>query len=88
MGPVLFLIYVGDISGLVKNVVSLFADDTKLFTYLLDLLEQYIHMTRSVHRDINTVAHWSERMQMNFNIEKCHTLHMGSDNTKRQYTIP
>ena len=92
LGPVLFLLYVSDISGLVKNFVALFADDTKLYTYLLDLLEAAEnldkHTTQSVQRDINAVAHWSEKMQMSFNIEKCHSLHMGSNNNKHQYTIP
>ena len=89
LGPVLFLIYVSDISGLVKNFVSLFADDTKLYTYLLEEADDADRYTPlSVQRDINMVAHWSERMQMNFNIDKCHSLHMGSNNTKHQYTIP
>ena len=89
LGPVLFLIYVSDIAGLVKNFVSLFADDTKMFTYLLEQAEETeTHTTLSVQLDINRVAHWSECMQMNFNIEKCHSLHLGSNNTKHQYTIP
>ena len=93
LGPVLFLIFVSDISGLVKNFVSLFADDTKLYTFLLDLLlneleEADMYTTESIQKDINSVAHWSENMQMNFNIEKCHSLHMGSNNKHHQYTIP
>ena len=89
LGPVLFLIYVSDISGLVKNFISLFADDTKLYTYLLkEAADADKHTPQSVQNDINLIAHWSEMMQMNFNIEKCHSLHMGSNNTKHQYTIP
>ena len=87
LGPVLFLIYVSDVSSLVKNFVSLFADDTKLFTYLLDAAEDK-HSPESLQNDINAVAHWSEKMQMSFNIQKCHTLHLGSNNNKHQYTIP
>ena len=89
LGPVLFLIYVSDISSLVQNFVSLFADDTKLFSYLLEtLVENHQYSTESIQEDINAVAHWSEKMQMSFNIEKCHSLHLGSNNQKHQYTIP
>ena len=89
LGPVLFLIYVSDISGLVKNFISLFADDTKLYTYLLDeTADSNKHTPQSIQNDINLVAHWSEMMQMNFNIDKCNSLHMGSNNAKHQYLIP
>ena len=27
-------------------------------------------------------------MQMSYNIDKCHTLHLGSHNIKHQYTLP
>ena len=86
--PDLFLIFVSDTSGLVKNFVSLFTDDTKLYTYLLDLLnetdEADKYTTQSIQKDKNSVAHWSEIMQMNFNIKKCHSLHMGSNNNHHQ----
>ena len=78
-----------DISSLIQNFVSLFADDTKLFTYLLETAEKLQkYSPESIQEDINSVAHWSERMQMRFNIDKCHTLHLGSNNPKHQYTIP
>ena len=88
LGPALFLIYVSDISSLVNNFVSLFADDTKLYSYLLDHADQNTHTAESIQEDINSVAQWSERMLMSFNITKCHSLHLGSNNAKQQYTIP
>ena len=91
LGPVLFLIYVSDISGLVNNFVSLFADDTKLFSYLLEEAahdNEDEHTAESIQEDINTIAHWSEKMLMSFNIDKCHSLHLGSNNNRYQYTLP
>ena len=36
LGPVLFLIYISGVTGLVQNFISLFADDSKLFSKILD----------------------------------------------------
>ena len=34
LGPVLFVTFVADVPNLVKNFMDLFADDTKLYTYI------------------------------------------------------
>ena len=63
-----------------------------ILTYLLDLLNKFDeddkNTTEYIQKDINSVAHCSEIMQMNLNIDKCHSLHMGSNNTHLHYTIP
>ena len=87
MGPILFLMYVSDIPGLVNNFTSLFADDTKLFSYLLEH-EQNLHSTSSLQEDLEAIIRWSESMQMKFNLSKCHSLHLGHNNPRNTYYIP
>ena len=87
LGPALFLIYVADIPEVVKNFVSLYADDSKLYNYLLDSTE-HENTETSIQNDINILCEWSERMQMSFNIEKCHSLHLGKRNNSHTYTMP
>ena len=84
LGPVLFLIFVADIAPLVKNFISLYADDTKLYSYLLDSN----HTSESIQEDINILSSWSQRMQMSFNPDKCVSLHMGKNNPKYSYSLP
>ena len=95
LGPTLFLLYVSQIPSLLKNFTSLFADDTKLFSYLLDMHENSpsemadgnLHTTASLQNDINLITEWSEKFQMSFNLSKCHVLHLGHKNPKIPYTM-
>ena len=36
LGPILFLIYINDISGCVKSKIRIFADDTKIYGEIKD----------------------------------------------------
>ena len=93
LGPPLFLLYVSKISSILKNFTSLFADDTKLHTFLLEphddstLYEDQPHTTNSLQHDLNRVTTWSEIYQMSFNLSKCHVLHLGHNNPKQTYTM-
>ena len=83
LGPVLFLIFISDMTPLIQNFVSIYADDTKLFSYLLD------NQTAStVQEDLNMLAEWSQKMQMSFNPDKCHRMHMGLSNKQYKYFLP
>ena len=87
LGPALFLIFVADVSSIVQNFISLFADDTKLYSYIIDTETDGHHTPTSIQTDINTLVNWCDNMQMSYNIEKCHTLHLGSKNKSHQYTM-
>ena len=82
----MFFIFLADLSPLIKNFISFYADDTKLFSYILDS-KDHMHTPESIQNDINTLTAWSEKMQMSFNAEKCHTLHLGNKNPKTNYTL-
>ena len=83
LGPMLFTLYVWDVPQVVKCIVSMFADDTKLYTVLTDR-----NSNLKLNNDRASMQTWSSRMQMAFNIEKCKVLHLGSNNPIHQYTIP
>ena len=87
LGPALFLIFVADIPEIVQNFVSLYADDSKIYNYLLNSTE-HTNTPESIQADINNLCEWSEKMQMSFNADKCHRLHLGSKNNCYTYTLP
>ena len=76
-----------DVGDIVKNFISLYADDSKLFSYILDSQENS-HTHLGIQEDINTLCQWSDSMQMSFNVDKCHRLHMGTGNINYDYTLP
>ena len=61
----------------------MFVDDTKLYTVLTDH-----NSNLKLNNDLASMQTWSSRMQMTFNIVKCKVLHLGSNNSNHQYTIP
>ena len=79
----LFTLYVWDAPEVVKCIVSMFADNTKLYTVLTDR-----NTNLKLNNDLASMQTWSSRMQMTFNIEKCKELHLGSNNPNHQYTMP
>ena len=83
LGPVLFLIYISGVTSLVENFISLFADDSKLFSKILD--DSSID---TLQQDIQALSEWSEKMLMKFNVDKCHVLHLGSNNQDHHYYMP
>ena len=83
LGPMLFTLYVWDAPQVVICIVSMFADDTKLYTILTDR-----NSNLKLNNDLASMRTLSSRMQMTFNIEKCKVLHLGSNHPNNQYAMP
>ena len=83
LGPMLFTLYVWDAPQVVKWIVSMFADDTKLYTGLTDR-----NSNLKLNNYLASMQTWSSKKQMTFNIEKCKVIHLGSHNPNHQYTMP
>ena len=67
LGPLLFLIFVNDLSELVSSsMVLLFADDTKCVKSITTFPDCI-----SLQRDLNKLAEWSLIWNLPFNEEKC-----------------
>ena len=77
--PILFAIYVNDLSTIVKSSLVLFADDTKLFRCIKSLYD-----VKELQKDIDALYCWSKQWLLSFNITKCKVLHIGT----HHYLIP
>ena len=63
LGPLLFLVYINDLSDGTNSIVRLFADDTSLFSRVLD-----INHSRSVlDHDLSVINYWANKCKMLFN---------------------
>ena len=72
LAPIMFLVYINDISEGVSSYINLFADDAKLLKAISDE-----RSSEALQRDLDTIHQWSQRWLMEFNTEKCSVIHMG-----------
>ena len=63
LGPLLFLIYINDLSEHLESKVKIFADDTSLFSLVTDQGECSIKL----NRDLGRIAAWANQWKMSFN---------------------
>ena len=89
LGPIIFLIYVSDISDDVSSNVILFADDTKLNSRV-ERQEDCHTLQEDIHKLVNWSEKWLMRFNHNlldnssrlwFNTEKRKVLHFGHNNS-------
>ena len=66
LGPALFLIYINDINNDIQSKLKLFADDSGLYREINCPEDHMI-----LQNDLNTLAAWSDKWLMSFNIKKC-----------------
>ena len=69
LGPLLFLLYINDISNDIRSEIRLFADDCILYRPIKNHNDCHI-----LQDDIAKLHHWSLVWQMSFNAKKCHIL--------------
>ena len=82
LGPVLLLIYINDLVEQLECPSLLFADDAKVFVKIMS--EEDI---KAMERDLKRLEHWSRLWLLEFNPDKCSTMHMGHRNPKVTYTL-
>ena len=66
LGPMLFLLYINDISDNVDSLMRLFADDSLVYRELCSPEDHWI-----LEQDLNKLHTWACVWQMNFNVTKC-----------------
>ena len=63
LGPLLFLVYINDLTDNIKSTMKLFADDSSIFLRVLD-----VNMCHQIIKaDLSTVSNWAFQWKMRFN---------------------
>ena len=63
LGPLLFLIYINDLSNGVSSNCKLFADDTSLFSVVHNIQSS----AATLHNDLSVISNWAFQWKMIFN---------------------
>ena len=91
LGPILFLLFINDLPLEVVSPVSLFADDSKIFSKLIaDRNRSETNNANGIEmlqRDLDNVRNWADRWKMEFNVDKCKIMHLGNTNPGHTYTM-
>ena len=69
LGPVLFLLYINDISNSINAKLRLFADDCILYREIYSVSD-----CTFLQDDLDKLALWANTWQLNFNVKKCYHL--------------
>ena len=69
LGPCLFLHYINDLPEGIGSTVRLFADDTVMYLTIASQTDSH-----KLQTDLNNLAKWEKRWQMQFHPDKCQVL--------------
>ena len=70
LGPILFLIYVNDISSNISSTLRMFPDDTKVYRELSNIARDIETLQFGVYQLVS----WATKWQLRFNFDKCEVL--------------
>ncbi|KAJ3655423.1 hypothetical protein Zmor_014555 [Zophobas morio] len=79
LGPLLFITYVADLSGLLKSPRAFYADDLKIYGISSD--------HQKIKRDLTITERWCEDWLLPLNTSKCKLLYIGKNNPRHRYFI-
>lgn len=83
LGPLLFLIMIGDIDKNIKySVLSSFADDTRILKEINDLIDTF-----KLQSDLNAVYSWTDQNNMKLNGDKFEHLKYGKDEQLKSSSV-
>ena len=71
LGPLLFLLYINDLSENIQSHVRLFADDTAVYLIFTNMQDSQI-----LQSDFESLQHWERTWDMEFNPGKCQVIHI------------
>ena len=82
LGPLMFALYINDLSSLVYSQLLMFADDIKLYRRIRSVKDCFV-----LQNDINIMLDSSKHWLLSFNVSKCKVLHIGSTPYTGNYTL-
>ena len=78
LGPLLFILYINDLSNVaLRCFMMLFADDSNLFYSGNDITE----LTKDINEELKNVLYWLEVNKLSLNVSKTHYIIFSSRNT-------
>lgn len=80
LGPLLFNIFINDITSVIKNKCLLYADDLKIFCEINNVQDCI-----SLQEDLNSVKLWCEQNAMFLNVSKCFVLTFTKNRNKIKF---
>ena len=91
------MIFINDLPLEVVSPLSLFADDSKIFSRIVSEKNKNKNKKRNeqyhengnelLQRDLDRTREWANKWKMEFNVDKCKIMHLGKTNPKHTYTM-
>ena len=66
LGPLMFLLYINDISENISSTIRLFADDCIVYRPIINSDD-----TNMLQKDLDEISNWACKWQLKFNVSKC-----------------
>ena len=73
LGPMLFLLYINDITEDISSSIRLFADDCLVYKEITSPED-----SKTLQEDLDKLVHWGNTWLMSFNVKKCHVMRLTS----------
>ena len=90
-GPISFLILIKDLPLEVISPMSLFADDSKVFSRITSDKNKKKDRTYNecelLQKDLINIKEWASKWKMEFNVDKCKIMHLGTTNPGYSYSM-
>jgi len=74
LGPLLFLLYINDISSIISMYNHLYADDT----IIVHVAENHHLLKTEIEEQLKLLAHWFQQNKLTVNTKKCEVIYFGS----------
>ena len=84
LGPVLFLIFINDLDmeTTERQIIKKFADDTKIAQFIESEAD-----AAELQATLDRLTAWTVKWGMQFNVAKCHVMHVGRNNPENEYKM-
>ena len=84
LGPVLFLLFINDLDMAVteRQIIKKFADDTKIAQAIESDSD-----AEELQASLDRLYQWAQDWGMEFNVAKCHVMHIGRNNPGHSYSM-